>query len=136
MGFMFTRSRARNLSFNNGRFQISKEIPSRLETEGGIMRPLFEKESLNKIANVQAVRCRARREIRTHAGNVRRSAMGTIISEIDNLGRHLLQVHWGNGICTYVFPDEVEIVSPITSVGNCFPHDTDGISYGATKIEP
>jgi hypothetical protein len=100
------------------------------------MRPLLEKESLNKIANVPVVRCRARREIRTHAGNVRPSAVGTIISEIDNLGRHLLQVHWGNGICAYVFPDEVEIVSSSKSVGNCFPHETDGISHSATKIEP
>ncbi|MGZ9215893.1 MAG: hypothetical protein ACXW5W_02600 [Candidatus Binatia bacterium] len=88
------------------------------------MKPLLENENLNRVANAPIVRCRARREIRTHAGNVRPSAVGTIISEIDNLGRHLLQVHWGSGICAYVFPDEVEIVP---AVANCFAHDTDGM---------
>ena len=78
------------------------------------MRPMPRHESLNVVASAPVVHCRARREIRTHAGNVRPSTMGTIISEIDNLGRHLLQVHWGSGICAYVFPDEVEIVSPST----------------------
>jgi len=89
------------------------------------MRSFLENESLNRVANAPVVRCRARREIRTHAGNVRPSAVGTIISEIDNLGRHLLQVNWGSGICAYVFPDEVEIVPP--TVANCFAHDTDGM---------
>lgn len=85
------------------------------------MSSLLENESLNRVVNTPVVRCRARREIRTHAGNVRPAAVGTIISEIDNLGRHLLQVHWGSGICAYVFPHEVEIMSPSTSVANCCP---------------
>ena len=92
------------------------------------MKSLLENESLNRVANAPVVRCRARKEIRTHAGNVRPSAVGTIISEIDNLGRHLLQVHWGSGICAYVFPDEVEIMSPSTSVANCCPHYADEMS--------
>jgi len=64
----------------------------------------------NEIKAPSAMHCRARKEIRTHKGNVRRAAVGTIISEIDNLGRHLLEVRWGNGVCSYVFPHEVEIV--------------------------
>ena len=91
------------------------------------MRPLLRNESLNETRNAPVVHCRARREIRTHAGNVRPSTLGTIISEIDNLGRHLLQVHWGSGIRAYVFPDEVEIVLPSNSVANCFPQDPEGI---------
>ena len=85
------------------------------------MRPTPRHESLNVVASAPVVHCRARREIRTHAGNVRPSTMGTIISEIDNLGRHLLQVHWGSGICAYVFPDEVEI--SISLWANCFSQD-------------
>ena len=77
-------------------------------------------ESLNESANAPVVHCRARREIRTHAGNVRPATLGTIISEIDNLGRHLLQVHWRSGIRAYVFPDEVEIVLPSGSVSELF----------------
>lgn len=92
------------------------------------MRSLPENENLNRVANAPVMHCRARREIRTHAGNVRPAAVGTIISEIDNLGRHLLQVHWGSGICAYIFPDEVEIMSPSTSVANCFPHFTEEMS--------
>jgi hypothetical protein len=56
-------------------------------------------------------RCRTNRLIRTHAGNVPPAAVGTILSEIDNLGRHMLQVRWDGGLCAYVFPDEVEIVT-------------------------
>ena len=57
------------------------------------------------------IRCRTKRLIRTHAGSVPPSAIGTIISEIDNLGRHMLQVRWEGGLCAYVFPHEVEIVT-------------------------
>ena len=96
------------------------------------MRPLLRNDSLNGVANAPVV-CRARREIRTHAGNVRPSTVGTIISEIDNLGRHLLQVHWGSGICAYVFPDEVDIVSPSTSVANCFSQGPEGIRPFSNK---
>ena len=67
-------------------------------------------ETNTQYACVSAMHCRARKEIRTHRGNVQRAAIGTIISEIDNLGRHLLEVRWGNGICSYVFPHEVEII--------------------------
>jgi hypothetical protein len=55
-------------------------------------------------------RCRTKRLIRTHAG-VPPSAIGTINSEIDNLARHMLQVRWESGLCAYVFPHEVEIVT-------------------------
>jgi len=74
------------------------------------MKSLLNNETANSVADESPVRCRARREIRTHAGNVRPSTVGTIISEIDNLGRHLLEVRWGNGVCSYVFPHEVEII--------------------------
>ena len=75
------------------------------------MRSLLNNETGTQFACASAMRCRARKEIRTHRGNVRRAAVGTIISEIDNLGRHLLEVRWGNGVCSYVFPHEVEIIS-------------------------
>ena len=74
------------------------------------MKSLLNNEAKYQFTDAPAVRCRARREIRTHRGNVRPSAVGTIISEIDNLGRHLLEVRWGNGVCSYVFPHEVEII--------------------------
>lgn len=74
------------------------------------MRSLPDETKYN-VADAAGVCCRARREIRTHGGNVRPSAVGTIISEIDNLGRHLLEVRWGNGVCSYVFPHEVEIIA-------------------------
>jgi hypothetical protein len=55
-------------------------------------------------------RCRTNRLIRTHAGNVPPLALGTIVAEIDNLGRHMLQVLWDGGFSAYVFPEEIEIV--------------------------
>lgn len=56
-------------------------------------------------------RCRTNRLIRTHAGNVPPSTVGTILSEINNLGRHMLRVRWDGGFCAYVFPDEIEMVT-------------------------
>ena len=73
------------------------------------MRSLGDEETTNRVADAPAVRCRAKREIRTHGGKVRQAAVGTIVSEIDNLGRHLLEVRWANGVRSYVFPHEVEI---------------------------
>jgi hypothetical protein len=60
-------------------------------------------------------RCRTKRLIRTHAGNVLPSAVGMILSEIDNLGRHMLQVRWDGGVCAYVFPHEIELVTCSTN---------------------
>ena len=74
------------------------------------MGSLVGNQTYNRAADAKSMRCRAKTELRTHAGHVRRSAVGTIISEIDNLGRHLLEVRWENGVRAYVFPHEVEIV--------------------------
>lgn len=56
------------------------------------------------------LRCRAIRVIRTHGGNVHCSSEGVIVSETNNLGRHLIEVRWEGGFCAYVFPNEIEIV--------------------------
>jgi hypothetical protein len=56
-------------------------------------------------------RCRTNRLIRTHAGNVPPSALGTILAEMHNLGRRMLHVRWDAGLCAYVFPHEIEIVT-------------------------
>jgi hypothetical protein len=75
------------------------------------MNSLLQNETSTMFGSAAGLRCRATRQIRTHAGNVQLSAEGTIISEIDNLGRHLIEVDWQNGVRAYVFPHEVEIVS-------------------------
>jgi hypothetical protein len=38
------------------------------------------------------------------------STEGTIRYETENLGRHLVNVHWDNGLRLNVFPDEIEII--------------------------
>jgi hypothetical protein len=35
---------------------------------------------------------------------------GTIQYEIQNLGRHLVNVHWDNGLRLNVFPNEIELI--------------------------
>jgi len=75
------------------------------------MDPLVQNETSIMSGNAAGLRCRATRQIRTPGGNVQLLAEGTIISEIDNLGRHLIEVDWEGGVRAYVFPDEVEIVS-------------------------
>jgi hypothetical protein len=54
-------------------------------------------------------RCHAKRGIRGHQGFVSAECRGTIEGEIENLGRHLIAVRWDNGLCMYVFPDEIDI---------------------------
>jgi hypothetical protein len=71
----------------------------------------LQNETSMMFGSAAGLRCRANRQIRTPAGNVQLSAEGTIISEIDNLGRRLIEVDWEDGVRAYVFPLEVEIVS-------------------------
>ena len=54
-------------------------------------------------------RCHAIRSIHGHQGLITANTQGTIEAEIDNLGRHLIAVHWDTGLQMYVFPDEIEI---------------------------
>lgn len=58
----------------------------------------------------KGLRCRARTEIRSHAGRVAAFTEGMIVSDTDNLGRRLLMVEWENGVCAYVFPTDIEII--------------------------
>jgi hypothetical protein len=69
----------------------------------------FGKETATMGNQAPGSRCRTTRLIRTHAGNVPPSTVGTILCEINNLGRHMLHVRWDGGLCAYVFPDEIEI---------------------------
>jgi hypothetical protein len=55
------------------------------------------------------LRCHTRHLIRTVKGNLPRNSQGTIVCEMDNLGRHLIQVNWDIGISVPVFPDEIEL---------------------------
>ena len=58
----------------------------------------------------EGMKCRAVRDIQSYQGMVRASMEGTIQYEIENLGRHLINVHWDNGLRLNVFPDEIEII--------------------------
>jgi hypothetical protein len=60
--------------------------------------------------SLQGMKCRAVRDIQSYQGTVSASTEGTIQYEIENLGRHLVNVHWDNGLRLNVFPDEIEII--------------------------
>ena len=57
------------------------------------------------------VRCHTLRLLRTVKGDLPRGSQGTVAYEMDNLGRHLILVHWDQGFSVPVFPDEVELDS-------------------------
>lgn len=42
-------------------------------------------------------------------GDLSRGSQGTIIYEMENLGRALILVHWDTGISLPMFPDEIEL---------------------------
>lgn len=58
----------------------------------------------------EGMKCRAVRDIQSYQGTVSASMEGTIQYEIENLGRHLINVHWDNGLRLNVFPNEIEII--------------------------
>ena len=58
----------------------------------------------------QGIKCRAVRDIRSYQGMVNASTEGIIQYELENLGRHLVNVHWDNGLRLNVFPNEIEII--------------------------
>lgn len=54
-------------------------------------------------------RCRAKKTFRAHDLLIEAQSEGTVIHEIDNLGRTMILVRWGDS-SLYVFPDEIEIL--------------------------
>jgi len=47
--------------------------------------------------------------IRTVKGDLPRGSQGTVVYEMEHLGRRLLLVSWDLGISVPVFPDEIEL---------------------------
>ena len=58
----------------------------------------------------EGMKCRAVRDIQSYQGTVSASMEGTIQYEIENLGRHIINVRWDNGLTLNVFPKEIEII--------------------------
>jgi hypothetical protein len=54
-------------------------------------------------------RCNVRHPLRTVKGNLPRGSEGTVVYELENLGRQLILVNWDCGISVPVFPDEVDL---------------------------
>jgi hypothetical protein len=55
-------------------------------------------------------RCRAKTTFRAHQMTIDADSEGTVIHEIENLGRRMILVRWGDS-SLYVFPDEIEIAN-------------------------
>ena len=58
----------------------------------------------------KGIKCRAVRDIQSYQGTVCASAEGTIQYELENLGRHLVNVHWDNGLRLNVLASDIEII--------------------------
>ena len=61
------------------------------------------------------LRCHTRHLVRTVKGDLPRESHGTILYEMENLGRQLILVNWDNGIAVPVFPDEIELESQVST---------------------
>jgi hypothetical protein len=57
-------------------------------------------------------RCYTRHLLRTVKGNLPRGSQGSVVYELENLGRQLILVNWDCGISVPVFPNEIEIEGP------------------------
>ena len=60
--------------------------------------------------SAQGIKCRTVRDIQSYQGTVSASMEGTIQYEIENPGRHLINVHLDNGLTLNVSPNEIEII--------------------------
>jgi hypothetical protein len=60
-------------------------------------------------------RCHTRHLVRTVKGDLPRESYGTILYEMENLGRQLILVNWDSGISVPVFPDEIEIEDQVSA---------------------
>jgi len=47
--------------------------------------------------------------VRTVIGDLPRGSHGTVLYELENLGRILILVRWDTGMSVLVFPDEIEL---------------------------
>ena len=61
--------------------------------------------------STQGMKCRAIRDIQSYQGMVSTFTEGTIQYEIETLGRHLVNVHWDNGLRLNIFPNEIELIA-------------------------
>jgi hypothetical protein len=61
----------------------------------------------------KGMRCTARNMIRSREVTIQPANQGTIIYEIENLGRRLILVQWDGDSSTYAFPDEVDITETL-----------------------
>ncbi len=57
----------------------------------------------------RGIRCRAKKMIRDHGVTIEPDNQGTIVYEIEDLGRRLILVEWDGDSSFYVFPSEIEI---------------------------
>jgi hypothetical protein len=57
------------------------------------------------------LRCRAKTTFRAHQMTIDADSEGTVIHEIENLGRRMILVRWDGDSSLYVFPDEIEIAN-------------------------
>lgn len=57
------------------------------------------------------LRCYTLHVVRTVKGDLPRGSQGTVVYEMDNLGRHLILVNWDRDIAVPVFPNEIELES-------------------------
>jgi hypothetical protein len=59
----------------------------------------------------KGLRCRAKITVRAHEARIEPESQGTIVHEIENLGRRMILVQWDDDSSLYVFPEEIELVS-------------------------
>lgn len=62
-------------------------------------------------------RCHTVCLVRTLHEDLPRGSQGTVVYEMDNLGRHLILVRWDKGIVVPVFPEEIEFEHERGSLG-------------------
>lgn len=63
-------------------------------------------------------RCSTRYFLRTVKGDLPRGSEGTVVSETENLGRHLILVNWDTGFAVPAFPDEIEFIAESSPVAH------------------
>jgi len=67
------------------------------------------------------LRCHTLRLVRTVKGDLPRGSQGTVVYEMDNLGRRLILVDWDRGISVPMFPEEIELQREYAAPSSLIP---------------
>ena len=97
---------------NNQAYMEGTKLGENSKSRESEQKPMETSPANTSTDNPKRKYCRLLEPVRDHEGRIRFTEAVEIIKEIDNLDRHMYLVRFEDGSTTFVFPHEVEVLSP------------------------